>query len=452
VGFIIYLFRRDFRERPNVTRALWVPTVWMLITGSRQVSQWLNLAGIQWGGHTSEEGNPLDAIMFFGLILVGLCILHGRRVVLGEFIRHNPWLCAFLFYGFVSILWSDIPLVSCKRWIKQLGLPIMALVLLTEPDPEEALIRLMKRCAYLLLPLSVLFCKYYPGLGRLDKVYGGEDPWSGITLSKNELGCDCFILGLFFFWRLLHVWKMEKSLARRDELRLTLFFLLMDAWLMYKAKSSTSVGALALGMLVLLVLGLPNLNLRRIGTYAIATITVCAAMEWMFGISSLAIAALGRNPTLTGRVFIWREALALQPNPILGAGFESFWSGERLAIMWARHWWHPDEAHNGYIEIYLNLGIVGDVLFLGVILSTFWKGRQVLLTNFALGQLRLAFLAAIMVYNWTEAAFKGITLGFLILFFIAIEYPMVQSATGEEQPETAPETGDEELVAERGTT
>jgi exopolysaccharide production protein ExoQ len=88
-------------------------------------------------------------------------------------------------------------------------------------------------------------------------------------------------------------------------------------------------------------------------------------MEWMFGISSLALKLLDRDPTLTGRVFIWQQAAALQPNPILGAGFESFWLGERLQKMWAIHWWHPNEAHNGYIETYLNLGIVGCVLLLG---------------------------------------------------------------------------------------
>jgi exopolysaccharide production protein ExoQ len=43
----------------------------------------------------------------------------------------------------------------------------MALVLLTEPDPEEALVRMMKRSAYVLLPVSVLFIKYYPELGRI---------------------------------------------------------------------------------------------------------------------------------------------------------------------------------------------------------------------------------------------------------------------------------------------
>jgi O-antigen ligase len=208
---------------------------------------------------------------------------------------------------------------------------------------------------------------------------------------------------------------------------------------------------MGLGVMVMLALGRPNLNRRRIGTYAIVIIVFCAAMEWMFGISSLAIKLLNRDPTLTGRVFLWQQAASLQPNPLLGAGFESFWLGERLKRMWAIHWWHPNEAHNGYIEIYLNLGIIGCVLMLGVFLSTFWKCRRAFLTNFELGRLRLAFLAAILIYNWTEAAFKALHPVFFLLFIVFVDYPTAQSADAPEWPETALETGEENLVAEHGT-
>ena len=57
---------------------------------------------------------------------------------------------AFLLYCFIAILWSDFPFVALKRWIKMLGHPIMALILLTEPDSDEAFVRLMKRSAYVL--------------------------------------------------------------------------------------------------------------------------------------------------------------------------------------------------------------------------------------------------------------------------------------------------------------
>ena len=118
------------------------------------------------GAASVEEGSPLDAWFYFALIAAGFCVLNKRQVRLSEIVRNNAWLIVFLLYCFISIVWSDFPFVAFKRWIKILGHPIMALIVLTEPDPEEALIRLMKRCAYVVVPVSILFIKYYPELGR----------------------------------------------------------------------------------------------------------------------------------------------------------------------------------------------------------------------------------------------------------------------------------------------
>src|SRR5438477_10076072 len=181
VAFIIFLFRRDIREKPHVTGALWLPLLWMLIIGSRSPTQWLAVGGYMQGS-SMEEGNPLDAFVFFTLIAAGFYILNRRQVSLSEIFRNNGWLMAFLLYCLVSILWSDFPFVAFKRWIKILGHPIMALIILTEPDLEEALIRLMKRCAYVVVPVSFLFIKYYPQWGR------DFDPWPGAPSLNGNAG------------------------------------------------------------------------------------------------------------------------------------------------------------------------------------------------------------------------------------------------------------------------
>ena len=120
------------------------------------------------------------------------------------------------------------------------GHPIMALILLTEPNLEEALIRLMKRCAYVVVPVSILFIKYYLNLGTRYDQWSGAQMCVGITTGKNELGADCLIFGFFFFWYLLQIWRTERSTRRRNELRLIVVFLLMIGWLFENAHSATS--------------------------------------------------------------------------------------------------------------------------------------------------------------------------------------------------------------------
>ena len=140
VAFIVFLFRRDIREKPDVSGALWLPLLWLVLTCSRGLSAWLNIFGLPVSGAVSvEEGSPLDALFYFVLIIAGFCVLTKRQVRLSEIVRNNGWLIAFLLYCFISIAWSDFPFVAFKRWIKILGHPIMALIVLTEPDPEEAL-------------------------------------------------------------------------------------------------------------------------------------------------------------------------------------------------------------------------------------------------------------------------------------------------------------------------
>jgi O-antigen ligase len=381
------------------------------------------------GAVTLEEGSPLDAGVYFVLIAGGLYVLHQRQASLSEIIRNNQWLTIFLLYCLVSIVWSDFPFVAFKRWFKVLGHPIMALIILTEPEPEEALSRLMKRCAYVIVPVSILFIKYYPELGR------GFDQWSGgavntgITANKNTLGCDCLILGFFFYWHLLQTWSREPGKPRRNEVLLTGGFLLAIWWLFSMARSSTSLVSLFVGMLMVVLLGLRVVNKKFIGTYLIVGVLALAAAEWAFGIYANMLQLLGKDPTLTDRTLLWSELLKVEINPLIGTGFESFWLGERFQKLAESRWWQPNEAHNGYLETYLNLGLVGLVVLIVLLIATFWKGRRELLTNFQFGRFRLGFLIAVVAYNWTEAAFKNISAIWFVFCIIALDYRQPEFAS-----------------------
>src|SRR6266487_639627 len=126
LGFIAWLYRRDFRQRPNITGAVWLPTLWVLIAASRPVTTWLNMFGLPIGGATSlEEGSPLDALFYAILIAAGVYVLARRQINLGQVIEENPWLAAFFIYCFLAIFWSEFPFVSFKRWIKVVGHPVM---------------------------------------------------------------------------------------------------------------------------------------------------------------------------------------------------------------------------------------------------------------------------------------------------------------------------------------
>src|SRR5438552_3711858 len=135
VGFVFVLFGRDRLNEREVSPALWLPVMWMAITGSRFVSQWMSIDAPRSVAADAPEGSPIDAVYFLTLILAGLWVLGRRRIAFGVIVRNNAWLVALVVYSLLAILWSDFPFIAFKRWIKTLGHPVMALLILTDPNP-----------------------------------------------------------------------------------------------------------------------------------------------------------------------------------------------------------------------------------------------------------------------------------------------------------------------------
>lgn len=424
IGFIVFVFRRDAREGYGGSKALWLPVIWFFLLGSRYASHWLaTLRIIPIPVVVSEEGSPLDRLVFLGLILAGMRILYRRRVTLRALIRNNGWIVLFLLYGLIAILWSDFPLVSLKRWIKVLGHPVMALIVLTEPNVEQAIVKLFNRCAYVILPVSILLLKYFPELGR------GFDPWTGqafnrgVTLDKNALGYDCMIFAMFYVWRLIAGGANWRTRAGKEEILHHLGFLSMAGWLLMQADSKTPLLSLILAVIIMVLLGIPFIDKRHFGVITVAGIAFIVILETGLGLYSGVLKLLGRNATLTDRTLLWEELLKFDVNPVVGTGFESFWLGSRMDALKGLFHFLPNQAHNGYLETYLNLGVIGVVILAGVILATFVRISGRLVRDFQWARFRMGYLFAIVLYNWTEASFKGLHLVWFVFYLIAMEYP-----------------------------
>ena len=295
------------------------------------------------------------------------------------------------------------------------------------------------------IPVSILLLRYYPQWGRFFGEWGiGQN--CGITRNKNALGCLCLVFGLFFFWHLLNTLQLQKSKARRDELLLCAGFLCMVAYLFKGLHCGTALMALLVAMVFLVLVGRPFVDRRLIGAYVFAGVIALLATEATFGLLDYVLDFLGKDPTLTGRTKLWKELLQFDINPLFGTGFESFWTGDRLATLWAAHWWMPTQAHNGYLETYLNLGLVGLFILIAVIVATYRKSRLEFLNNFEWGRFRLSLLAAILLYNWTEAAFKLLNGLWFIFYIIALECPKGRLTSVEPSFRTTDSDEDRELA------
>jgi len=120
------------------------------------------------------------------------------------------------------------------------------------------------------------------------------------------------------------------------------------------------------------------------------------------------VEAMGRNTTLTGRTDIWDDLFRMDKSPWLGTGFESFWLGDRAKYFWDKYYFHPNQAHNGYIETYLNLGWVGVGFLAFLIVAGYRNIVQLYRRDASAGSLRLAFFVVALLYDISEAAFNKV--------------------------------------------
>lgn len=418
---ILGLFVLDRDRKARTSKALWLPVVWLLINGSRPVSVWLQI-GPPTSADLYLEGSPLDRNIYLALLAAGLIVLLGRQATVVRFLQANPSIVLFVSYCAVSISWSDYPGVAFKRWIKSLSDLVMVLIVLTDPQRSCAVKRLLARVSFLLIPLSVLLIKYYPEMARYYSRWEGKQFVSGVAVDKNMLGMTCLVFGLGAGWRLLGVWRDQKGGERTRRLIAHGAVLAMVLWLLWMANSMTSLSCLILAGGLIAMTSLVRVARKPAVVHLMVAAVVCFSFSVLFlDVWGAALETMGRNPTLTGRTEIWKALLLVGGNPLFGTGFESFWLGERLQKIWSMGTLLEgiNESHNGYLEVYLNLGWIG-VALLAVLIVTGYRNLVVAFRRDPeAGTLWLAFFVAAIVYCFTEAAFK-IMCPIWIAFLLAI--------------------------------
>lgn len=359
----------------------------------------------------------MDALFFFAFILAGLFVLARRGLSWSSVVAQNWPL--FLFYAFLltSVGWANSPFVSFKRWFKEFGNIVMVLVILTEADPLQAIRATFVRCAYWLLPLSVIFIRYFPSMGRFYSGHGGEGEFTGVTMQKNSLGVLVLVTGFIILWDWLSLLReQEKSKAMRMHGWLCIALLLMSVYLLYMCNSQTSILCLLIGGIILASTRLPMLkrNLRLLTVGSVAAVVAFLVLDQLFGLKEHVVATMGRDMTFTGRTDVWRELLALKTDPIFGVGFMSFWDDMQYRSKLPD--WIAFSAHNGYVEQYLAGGWLG-IFFLAVmLLATLVRVNRELTVGGDYGAVRFAICIITLVANFSESNFACMTpVGFIFL-------------------------------------
>jgi O-antigen ligase len=251
--------------------------------------------------------------------------------------------------------------------------------------------------------------------------------FTGVGHQKNDLGLMCLMAGIYVFWELLRRRDNTHPTFIQQHKIIAVVVIGMLSWLQRMSDSQTSFVCLVAAVLLLLL----GRIAKRPAT--IFGVLLCAVAAWplVLNLKELALSFLGRDPTLTNRTAIWRITLeTFDVNPFVGVGYMSFWTGARQGVVgrllspgFNLQFVAGGQAHNGYLEQYLNLGYIGVAFIAVIILSGLLGVLKHLSVDPAAGILRLCFIVTAVLYNYTEASFYGMNNMWMLLLLGCLEVP-----------------------------
>jgi exopolysaccharide production protein ExoQ len=425
--FVVFLLRLDRKQSSQVSTYMWIPTLWFLSRSSRPLGLWFG------GGRGDmESGSPVDRAFLIVLLLCGLWILSRRQPSLANAIQRNRWALILLTIMLISIVWSNIPGISFKRWTREFIAVVMGFVVMSDQRPRQAVQSIIRRSIYILIPFSLVLSKYYPALGVQYAEHSGKRMWVGVASQKNGLAHLCIISLLFLIWTFVRRWKGRDIAINKYQIYAEGFLLFLILWLLAGPDrnlfySATSTAAIAVGLLAMI--GLAFLKKRGIMISA-ALLMFMAVLIILYGtytpfagelrfldVSSV----LGRDETLTGRTIIWSMLLPYaKQNPLQGYGFGGFWTTEMRRSI-ASH------AHNGYLEMILSMGFIGIIVVTFYILAVCRKAHGCLSDDYDWGTLFICYVLMMLVHNIGEPSIQSLTtqLSAVVLLFYFVSSPKI---------------------------
>jgi O-antigen ligase len=351
-------------------------------------------------------------------------MLSRRHFAWGTFLKSNKALCCLYAFFFLSAFWSGFPDATIKRVIKDFGNVIIALLLLSGPEPVQTIKALFVRVACLLFPLSFLANRWFPEIGRNYSI-SGEPMYTGVTTQKNSLGQMVFILCSFILFDIFTARNEEGAKWRTR--RWGLYSLLgVGLILLHQSQSKTSLLSILLAV-VLFWLG--TKFLKMVNPIRGLLCVCCLGLFFYLLNSSLHIsdkilAMLGRNASLTGRTDIWSLVMAQPVDRWIGSGFLAFWStptGMELINTFNG----VKTAHNGYLEVFLSGGLLAVMLLAWLLLSSAkysWNRMLQNRTHFSI--LGFAVCALIAVNNVSESSFFMLSPLWFTFLLLTIRVPI----------------------------
>ena len=334
----------------------------------------LLLIGSSGSDDALSDSNPASLLSALAIYVVALVILARRPAQALDTIKNNPLLIAIFALPLISVAWSVDPGTTFRR-AAALVMTGVFCVYIAQRLPPEDFVRRLLLALFVGGVLSLLYTIADPRQA-IEHSMINTGSWKGVYGHKAILGRIAAIaVTVSVYVRPRHRWERPMRWAT------IAIFLFLSVKSQSRASWLMMMGGFAFMFLIAI---LRNKRLSSGVKLAIALTLGFAVLAGAALAFNFIIGQFGRDDTFSGRTTLWAGAIAVAKasHPILGAGYRAFWTdagagGVREYVLdWARL---PAHGHNGYLDVWLDLGVPGIILFTVFVLVTIFRlARRVL--------------------------------------------------------------------------
>ncbi len=397
-----------------------------ILTYAFMLAIFLSLFGVGSGDKALADGSSNLVRQLTWILFGGLSFFECFRIRRGlelniQFTSGFFWSVALFFYCLASCYWSAIPFVTLKRAVL-FGLVVFfcfATFSKHGNNPRSFLFSLAVPVAVLIL-LSFLLIVIVPSVGVTSL------GWRGVTSFKNEFGQLCAIGFLVFLF----------GFAEFKRKLLVVFLWLLSIVGLVMSQSTTCAVAVFIGSFAGVTLffirkstiskyGSAMLLLLILSVVSLLLVLLTVKGNFFDDIQGKIFSLLGKSSTLTGRTKLWVLVMdnVRFHNKWLGGGYGGFWDGLGSPANFTSYRFpggYVGQAHNGYIDIFNDLGYVGIVFLISILLVYF----VAIAKQFAAGApefyFHFSFFIFILIENYAESTFFRLVVFLNIVFFASL--------------------------------
>ena len=321
----------------------------------------------------------------------------------------------------LSTVWSIAPIASLYAGVALTGCLFTAAIIRIHYNDVE-IYSLLNRVALFLAVSSLLVVLLLPDAGIMGGMH--EDRWRGVFAHKNALA-RCMALGLI-------ISLISLFYARKPKVKLALIvFSAIYLVVLIATGSASNLVVVTLAVAAwLLIAALRSLIAST--SYSLLPMLLLIGAAGIFIASDYAwlLELLGRDITLTGRTLIWTASVAaIEDAPVLGYGHSVFWRddvGLAYSYLGLLLNWDAPHAHNGVLELGLNLGLIGVVVFLFslvLLLAKAWV--QAYHEKTLVSDLNFTILVAFIITNISECTLLRPGIHWIVYLLVAFSISQI---------------------------